>query len=574
MTKKSEPVSFLQIGRKRNRRSYRPVSVQTGRSRIYLAMLAFVAVYLVIGARLSMLAETEEPPAPELVSAQDSVSGARPDIVDRNGEILATDLKTFSLYAEPRRILDADEAFDGLRSILPELGTDRIHSRLASHAGFIWLKREITPAQQKAIYQLGLPGIGFLTENKRFYPSGPTASHILGTVNVDNQGLAGMEKYIDNSWLRDLQKTGFASKMRHMEPVRLSIDLRVQHVVRDVLKNGLEKFQAKAAVGIVLDANTGEVVAMSSYPDYDSNDRAEALDPKRMNRATGGVFEMGSVFKGFTIAMALADGSVTLNSSVDATHPIHQSGRTIRDFHARHRILSVPEVFIFSSNIGVIKIMLSAGIEKEKEFFERLNLTTRLHTELPEVATPLMPRKWTELAAMTAAFGHGIAVSPMQTAVAAAALVNGGYFLDPTFLPRDQATADKLRRRVISPEVSRDLRYLYRLNVVAPGGSGKNADVPGYLVGGKTGTAEKIVNGKYSKTKVRNSFLAAFPIDHPRYVVLVMIDDPQGYPRNTAGYNAAPMVGEIIRRSAPMLGVQPHFGEGSELANLGQQDGL
>ena len=315
-----ETGSILQVRRAKPRPVHGSVSSSAVKSRVYLAMMAFAFVYLMIGGRLVLLAEMDETQSPALMSAQDSVAASRPDLLDRNGEILATDIKTASLYAEPRRVQDVDETVEGLTSVLPDLDAAVVRRRLESRAGFAWLKRELTPDQANRIHNLGLPGIKFLPENKRFYPGGPAAGHIVGSVNVDNQGLSGIEKYVDDEWLADLQKFGFASD-RPMEPVRLSVDLRVQHVVRDELVKAMERYRAIAAIGIVLDAKTGEVVAMSSLPDYDPNDRSEALDKNRLNRATGGVYEMGSVFKTFTAAMALDSGKVSINDSFDASRP-------------------------------------------------------------------------------------------------------------------------------------------------------------------------------------------------------------------------------------------------------------
>lgn len=564
MTLTSDPTSFLQIRRAKPRPARGSVSSSAVKSRVYLAMAAFACIYLLIGARLVQLAQMDEAPSSAWISAQDSVAASRPDLTDRNGEILATDIKTASLYAEPRRVLDVDEAVEGLTRILPDLDTGTVRRRLESRAGFVWLKRELKPSQADQIHNLGLPGIGFLSESQRFYPGGPTAGHIVGSVNVDNQGLTGIEKHIDGEWLADLQSLGFASD-RTMEPVRLSMDLRVQHVVRDELVKAMDRYRAIAAVGIVLDVKTGEVVAMSSLPDYDPNDRSQALDQNRLNRATGGVYEMGSVFKAFTTAMALDSGKVSINDSFDATRPIRAAGRTISDFHGKKRILSVPEIFIYSSNIGTAKMMLATGIKQQQEFLGRLGFTKRMATELPENASPLLPPKWNELAAMTISFGHGLSVTPMQTAVAAASLVNGGILLPPTFVPRSDEQVKALGKRVISPENSRIMRYLFRLNVLS--GSGRRSDVAGYTVGGKTGTAEKVENGRYVSNKRRNSFLSAFPMDDPRFVVLVVLDEPKSERAGigaTAGLNTAPTVGAIIRRAAPMLGVMPRFGEGEE----------
>ncbi len=281
-------------------------------------MTIFVLVYGAIAGRLILLGLQDGSPAGSFLAAQNTGTLARPDIVDRNGEILATDIKSAALYAEPRKIPDSDEVFDGLITVLPELDTPAIKKRLESNSMFTWLKREISVEQRQAIHALGLPGVGFRESNKRFYPGGQTVSHILGTVNVDNQGLSGMEQYVDQAWLKDLQELGFTQD-RTMEPVALSVDLRVQHAVRDELRRSMEYYQAKAAMGVVLKVDTGEVIAMTSLPDFDPNNRQQALEKKRMNRVTGGVFEMGSIFKGITIAMALDSGKVKLEDGFDAT---------------------------------------------------------------------------------------------------------------------------------------------------------------------------------------------------------------------------------------------------------------
>lgn len=530
------------------------------RLRIRLAVLAFIAIYGVIAGRLVMLGFAEQASANYRPGAEAAISAARPDLVDRNGDILATDIRTASLYAEPRRILDVDEAAEAIHSVLPELSIPWLRNRLDGDAGFVWLKREITPRQQDAIHRLGIPGIDFLTENQRFYPGGPVASHIVGHVNVDNQGIAGIEKYIDDQWLGDLQQFGFATgDGAGLEPVALSIDLRVQHILRDELVSAVERFDAEAAAGIVLDIYTGEVVAMSSIPDYDPNQPEQALEPDRLNRVTAGVYELGSVFKAVTIAMGLDSGLVHINDYFDASRPIYSGGFTINDFHGKNRPLTVPEVFIYSSNIGAARMAMTVGAEGQQEFLHRLGLTDRLQTELPERASPLVPARWGDLTTMTVAFGHGISTTPMNLAAAAAALMNGGELIPPTFLPRTEDEAALLATQVISPETSQLMRYMFRLNAVE--GSGRRADVPGYLVGGKTGTAEKIVDGRYSSTSVFNSFLAAFPMDNPQYIVLAIVDDPQpleGEGR-TAAYNAAPIVANVVRRAAPMLGVAPRF---------------
>lgn len=552
------PATTWRHARKANAAEQSGDTERRGRIRVVLTMTGFGLLYGLLAVRLVLIGVN----APDMTEHGSAfVSGAaqaRPDIVDRNGETLATDIKTASLFAEPRLIIDPDEATEALTALFPDLDRTRLLRMLSTDSAFAYIKRGITPRQQQAVHRLGLPGIGFRVENRRFYPGGPTAGHVLGTVNIDNQGIAGMEKYIDGAFLDDLQLAGFDTG-NTLEPVRLSLDLRVQHVVRDELVNAMQLYHSIAAVGIVLDVNTGEVIAMSSIPDYDPNNRDEALDPDRMNRATVGVFEMGSTFKGFTTAMALDSGKVTINDSFDARSALVIGRHSIGDFHGKHRILTVPEIFIYSSNIGTARMALAAGEADQAAFMQKLGLLDPMRSELPEVGTPIVPKQpWSRISSATIAFGHGISVTPMQTAVAGAALINGGYMIPPTFLPRTPEQAAGLAHAIMRPDTSQLLRHLFRLNVLK--GSGRRADVEGYSVGGKTGTAEKVVNGRYSSDKRRNAFLAAFPMDAPKYLVLVVLDEPTPEKPGmgaTAGLNAAPTVSNIIRRSAPMLGVEP-----------------
>ncbi len=530
------------------------------KTRIAMTTAIFLGIYGVIGGRLVYLG-IQDPMTTATPGAR--VLAARPDIVDRNGEVLATDIKTASLYAEPRNIVDADEALELLSSVLPDLDPETTFNKLKSGTGFVWLRRQLTPAQQAEIMALGLPGIGFRTEIKRFYPGGPTASHILGLVNIDNQGIAGLERWIDNQGLADLRATGLATAA-NLAPVKTTLDLRVQHIVRDELATAMQKYHAIAAGAVVLNAKTGEIVAMASLPDFDPNTAAGAHDKDKFNRMTAGTFEMGSTIKSFTTAMALDSGKVNMNSKFDATRPITIGRQTIRDFHGKGRVLTVPEVFIYSSNIGSAREADVVGIEGHREFLKRMGLLDKMKIELPEVRTPTEPKVWKKVHSITISFGHGMTTTPLQTAVAAAALMNGGKLFDPTLMPRTAKEASENGKQVINEKTSNDMRYLYRLN--AEKGSGKRAEVPGYRVGGKTGTAEKVVNGRYSTDKRFNAFLAAFPMDDPQYIVLSIIDEPKPEKPGmgaTAGINAAPIVAGIIRRSASFLGVKPEFGHES-----------
>ena len=543
------------------------VSLQS-RSRITLTMAIICAIYAVISGRLMYFGFLEPSDSVRLQLADPTITARRPDIVDRDGRTLATDLNTASLYGEPNRIVDVDDAVEQLASVLPSLDIQQVHKRLSSKAGFVWLQRELTPAQQNMILELGIPGIGFKRETRRFYPGGTVASHLVGHVNIDNVGIAGSEKVIDDLGLRDLRAAGFAS-VTPTEPVYLSIDLRVQSIVHDELEKAMELYHAIAAGAVVLDVHTGEVIAMASLPDYDSNVPAQALEPDRMNRMSGGLYEMGSTFKAFTTAMALDSGLITLASKFDARQPLKIGGFTINDFHGKRRVLGVPEVFIYSSNIGSAKMADVVGIEAHRAFLHRMGLLDKTAFELHETATPVEPAEWKKINSVTISYGHGVTTTPLQTAVAGAALINGGKLIAPTIFKRTREEADVIAKQVIKPSTSEAMRYLFRLNV--EDGSGRRADVDGYWVGGKTGTAEKVVNGRYSTDKRFNAFLAAYPIDDPQYMVLTIIDEPMPESEGvgaTAGLNAAPMVSNIIRRSAPLLGVKPQFGKDLQMMSV------
>jgi cell division protein FtsI (penicillin-binding protein 3) len=530
------------------------------RARVGLAILGFAAVYAIIAVRLVMFAVVPESHFVRRGAAKDAVATARPDILDRNGQILATDVRAPSLFAEPRKIIDVDEATELLTAVLPEADAAEFRDRIGSRRGFVWLKREITPKQRQEIYRLGLPGVGFLSENKRVYPNSAEVSHLIGHVNIDNQGIAGIEKWVDGRGLQALHLAGLATD-RLQKPIELAVDLRVQHALRDELIFAATKYKVKAAAGLVVDCNTGEIVAMVSLPDYDPNSPKQANDPLRINRLTTGVYELGSTFKALTLAMALDSGKVTLNSSFDARVPLRYGRFSIHDYHAQHRVLTVPEIFTYSSNIGTARIALSLGVEYHKWFLKKMGQLDRLRTELPESAEPLVPKRWGELNTVTIAFGHGLSVAPLQAVEAINALVNGGYLIPPTFMKRTKEEAMKLAKVVIKPETSEKMRYLMRLN--AEIGTAKGANVAGYYVGGKTGTSEKVVGGRYSKTKVFNTFTAIMPADKPRYQLMILLDEPQPLPEthgfSTSGWNAVPTAGKVIARIAPMLGIEPRF---------------
>lgn len=530
-------------------------------------MGGFCVLYTVIGARLVQYG-TASPLVTSSISAPGFGIASRPDIVDRNGELLATDLNMVSLYAEPRKIVDIDEAVEKLSTVIKGIDWADTYKKLQSKSAFQWLRRRLTPRQQADILALGIPGIGFRPEKQRFYPGGATAAHILGHVNIDNKGLAGMERYIDQQGLADLRAAGLTDNA-HLDPVRLSIDLRVQNIVHDVIAEAMINYKAEAAGAVVLDAETGEILAMASVPDYNPNEPSRTLPDGSVdkeyekgwfNRMSNATYEMGSTFKSFTLAMGLDEGKIGLNSVLDASRPIKMGGFTIHDDHGQGRPLTVPEVFQYSSNIGTAKIATMVNLKDHQAFLTKLGLLSKMTTELPEVATPTQPRVWKPLNQVTISFGHGVATTPLQTAVAGAALINGGKLFSPTFLARSPDEADVVVKQVIQPKTSADMRYLFHWNGIK--GSGRNAQVQGFNVGGKTGTADKVINGKYAAHLNFNAYLAGFPIDKPRYVVLTVIDAPLTGEKGgrLAAYTAAPMAKEVISRSAALLGVQPRFG--------------
>jgi cell division protein FtsI (penicillin-binding protein 3) len=530
-----------------------------GQNRIRLVGLCFAFAFLAITVQLGRLTIWQGRNQDRQAMITQEQRLPRPDIVDRNGVVLASDISFPSLFADPRKVIDVDEAVELLTATMPDLDAKMLRQRLSqSKRGFVWLKREVTPEEKEAIHNLGIPGLYFANETKRVYPMGRLAAHVLGHVDVDSRGIAGIEKFLDDQGA--LYTASLADPDRHAtNSAQLSIDMRVQHVLADEVANAIQKFRAKAGGGIVLDVNTGEILGLVSFPDFNPNDSKKKFETAQMNMMTSGVFELGSVIKAVTFAMALDYGTASLTSRYDARSTLVIGGARINDFHAERRVLSVPEIFIHSSNIGTAKMALDVGTERHQEFLRRMGLFDRLQTELPESAKPLLPPRWSKLATATAAFGHGFAVQPLQGVSVVAALLNGGRMIPPTFLKRGAGEAEALANRIVKPETSEKMRQLFRLN--AKEGTARKADAPGYRVGGKTGTAEKVINGRYSKDHRLTSFIGAFPMDAPRYAVFVMLDDPQPGPgtfgQATSGWNAVPTAGDIVMRIAPILSVAP-----------------
>lgn len=527
--------------------------IETGRARLAFGAALFALCFAVLAGRLIDVAVMAPESGPLAGAAADDARlvGTRADIADRNGTLIATDLPTASLYADPALVLDPDEAAAKLAAVLPELGYSSLLAKLSSERRFVWIKRHLTPKQQYEVNGLGLPGLAFLNDERRVYPQGPLFAHVLGFTGIDNHGLTGLERALDRRL--SAETTG-----ARPEPLALSLDLGVQHVLREELVCAMDEFDALGAAGLVLDARTGEVLALVSLPDFDPNQPGTPSEDAQFDRVTLGVYEMGSTFKIFTAAMALDSGRVHIDDGYDASQPIKIARFTITDYHPQNRYLTVPEIIVYSSNIGAAKMALDVGTDLQKAYLRRFGLLTPATIELPEVGPPLAPDPWREINTMTIAFGHGIAVSPLQLANATAAMVNGGI-LRPATLIKHEGDGPVPGERVIGEETSHYMRALLRL--VVEQGTGKNAEAPGYLVGGKTGTAEKTLAGRYERNALLSTFVGAFPMNEPRYVVLVTLDEPKGNAQSfgfaTAGWTAAPAVGRLVERIGPLLGVEP-----------------
>jgi len=530
------------------------------KARIRWVVVALLLVFGTVGGRLVQLGMVVQDNTIE-GQTRDIITASRPPILDRNGLELAVDIRVPSLFAEPRRIIDVNEAAEAIHSVLPDLNVDWLRQRLTGDKGFVWIKRELTPAIQDKIMQLGIPGLDFVTESKRFYPGGPEASHILGAVNIDNQGIAGIEKAMDNNDVALLQQLGLA-RGNELAPVNLSIDLRVQHAMRDVLADAITRYQAESAAGIMMDIKTGEVLGLVSLPDFDPNNPVTALQKDSFNRITAGIFELGSTMKSVTIAGALDSGKVKINDSFDARFGVRFGRFTIDDFHGKHRILTVPEIYKYSSNVGAIKVMQAWGKDNFRAFLAKLGFDQPEPLELPERRTPSVPKSFSEIVAATAAFGHGLSVSPVSMLRAMAAFANDGLMVKPTLYKTSLDDAKQTYQRVVSEQTSHEMRYIMRLNALEGSGTRMNKFAAGYRAGGKTGTAEKVINGRYDSSKVLALFASVFPLDNPRYAMMVLVDNPHTEPGqggHTAGWNAGEATGRIIARVAPMLGISPDF---------------
>ncbi|MEO0999576.1 MAG: penicillin-binding protein 2 [Pseudomonadota bacterium] len=532
--------------------------------RLMLLGVTFVFAFGAVAGQMALLAATE-PAEPRIARAAVPLTTTRADIVDRNGLVLATNLVTSSLYAEIPHLVDARAAADGLAGIFPELDAERVYRQMTDGRSFMWLRRAISPEQRQAVHDLGEPGLRFGTRQMRLYPNGARAAHILGGVSFGAQdvhtteivGRAGIERALD-ARLRDPARAG--------EALRLSIDLRVQNALRDVLADAMERFTAAGATGVLMRADTGEVVALVSLPDFDPNDRPGPVDEgarsPRFNQAAQGTYELGSTYKLFTAAMALERQVAGPETMIDTRGPMRWGRFLIRDFRDYGPELSLTDVIVKSSNIGTAHLALTMGAEAQQAFLGELGLLAPTGIELSEAAggVPLTPANWSEISTITISYGHGITATPLHLAASYASILNGGLRVTPTLLAG--ATPPGEEARVVSPETSRQLRSMLRQVVTR--GTASFADVPGYEVGGKTGTADKprAAGGGYYDDRVIATFAGIFPASDPDYVLVVTLDEPTDRsgrePRRTAGWTAVPAAAEAIRRVAPLLGMRPN----------------
>lgn len=521
------------------------------RARLFFVTCVFAAVFSLITLRLFDLAVWQGKVTGVATSNNNkSKVVGRAEIIDRNGQLLAVNLATASLYARPTLIPDTQEAINHLARALPDLSPVELKRKLTSDRSFVWIKRSLTPKEQQAVNQKGIPGLFWSSEERRVYPHGRLFSHVLGYVDVDGHGISGVEKSFDDY----LQVPADATEAQI--PLELSLDLRVQSVVHEELEKRIKTFSAAGASGVVMDAKTGEMLAMVSLPDFDPHAPSQSSAREKFNTNSLGVYEVGSVLKTMTMAMALEMGKTKMEDHYDVTDPIHIANFTIRDYHPKKGALSLPEIYMHSSNIGTARIAMEVGEDAQKKFLKDWGMLDSLALELPEKASPLYPQHWNKLSMLTISYGHGIAVTPVHVVQATAAIVNGGIYHNATLLKQNKIPDG---RRVVENSTAKDVRKLMRF--VVKYGTGKQADVFGYMVGGKTGTADKPTNGRYNTSALLSSFVGVFPSHDPRYVLMVMLDEPKGT-KETAGFatggaTAAPAVRDIISRIAPILNIVP-----------------
>ncbi len=517
-----------------------------GRIRVMSGLCA--GAFLILAGRASIVSLFGEKPADAPVEHSTTLEAHRADIVDRNGELLAGVVTTYDLYANVKNVWNPDDMARRISGVLPDVREERLAERLKRSRGYVLIRRDLTPRQKQAVFSLGLPEVEFVESERRIYPRGSLAAHVLGFVGADSQGKAGVERALNERVLA-LGKTG--------EPLRLTVDMRVQYALEAELAQATAEFQAIGASGVVMDAASGEVLGVASWPTYDPNAPGEARPEAMRNRAVADVYEMGSTFKPFTVAMGLDAGRFTLANDIDTSQPLTFGGQSIHDLHPVNGRQSVAQILIHSSNIGAAQLALDVGDQTQQRYLRAFGLLDPAPLQSGDLGKPLLPKEWKPVTTATVGFGHGIAVSPLALTTAYATLANGGLRIQPTIVARTPEDPPRTYPAV-SPQTARTVIALMR--EVVTEGTGKRADVPGYEVAGKTGSAEKAIAGGYDKTRLLSSFAAVFPASEPRYAVLILLDEPKASGKDgdaTAAITAAPSVGRLIMRIAPILGVAP-----------------
>lgn len=527
------------------------------RGRIVLLATLFMIFYLGVMVRLTdatviqgyLNDEEQISQTASSTPAPQERSNYRADIVDRNGVLLATSLKTASLHADPKIILNPTETAAELVKIFPDMSYGDVLKKLQIPKRFVWIKRNMTPLEQRKVLEIGDPGLVFDYDYRRFYPQSNLFSHMIGYTSIDGTGQAGIERSFDK-----LLRTSH-------DPLKLTMDVRLQHILHREVQNAITDFTAIGGAGVIMDANSGAVLASVSLPDFDPHaPKNDIHAPEIFNRVTLGVYELGSTFKIFTTAALLDQKNTNLATQYDTSKPIRVGNHTIHDFHPEKRPLTIPEIFMVSSNIGTVHMAQDIGTDGLRKFYSDLGFFRKPEFEIDEVASPIIPSPWREINTMTASFGHGIAVTPLQLVSAASSVINGGLKVTPHLVENSaDLNNPQTRTRIVSQETSLKMRQLLRL--VVSHGTARKADIKGYEVGGKTGTAEKNIHGRYEGNKRIAVFIGSFPIYDPKYTIMVLVDEPHpnksSYGYATAGWVAAPAVGKVVAAMGALTAMKP-----------------
>lgn len=553
-------VGYTELASHQNRHSLES-ALDMARNRIMVVMILGLLSFGALGFRLIDISCLREDPerVSHLTARQAALNIQRADILDREGRPLATSIPTASLYADARVMDNIEKNALKINRVLPQVQTDILLEKLRSRKAFVWVARHLTPQQKAEVIKLGIPGLNFVRDERRIYPYGALTSHVIGLSDSDSNGLSGVEHYFDQKLRED------------QSPLRLSLDVNIQSSLHEILSEGMEHFQAEGANGLIINSGTGEVLASVSLPDLDPH-RPTAVQKKKadaakqeafFNKNTLGVYEMGSTFKVLNTALALESGAATMHTMFDATKPLKVGHFRVTDYHPEARWMNTGEIFVKSSNIGAAQMALRVGIQGQKAFFEKIGFLEGLDLEITEKARPIYPQKWREANLVTAAYGYGVAITPVQLIAAVGGIVNNGVMMKPTLLKASLAEENRLGqgKRIVSEETSRQIRDL--MVQVVEKGTSRKAQVAGYQVGGKTGTSNyrKQKGRGYQKRDVRTSYVGFLG----PYVVLVMLHRPKGLSSthgfNAAGWNAAPIGGKVIRTLASYLGIPPDHQE-------------